>query len=84
MDLLTDMQERVTRLSAWPELGSESMTLPMRAVTLSDESVMLALAEVAALANDAARLQTVLAGVLAQRSSRDQGHNGLSAVIFHE
>lgn len=83
MDLLTDMQQRITRLAAWPELGSENATLPSRAVTLSDESVLLALAEVAALANDAARLQTVLAGVLAQRSSREQGHNGLSAVHGH-
>lgn len=83
MDLLTDMRERVTRLSGWPELGSEAAELLAGAARLSDESVLLALGEAAGLANDAARLQTVLAGVLAQRSSRDLGHGGLSAVHGH-
>lgn len=83
MDLLTDMQRRITRLTAWPELSSDSTELLSTAVMLSDESVVLALSEVAALANDATRLQTVLAGVLAQRSARDQGHDGLSAVHGH-
>lgn len=77
------MQERVARLRAWPELISEGDDLLAHANELSDESVMLALGEAAALANDATRLQTILAGVLARRSARDLGHNGLSATHGH-
>ncbi|WP_375385650.1 DUF222 domain-containing protein [uncultured Microbacterium sp.] len=79
MNILTAIRDRVDRLAAWDELDVEAAALPSCAVRLSDSSVLDALADVTALANDAARLQAVLAGVAAQRSRRDDGGGGLAA-----
>ena len=79
MNILTDLQSRLHRLAAWSELDVDAETLPSSAARLSDASVLEILAEVGAIANDADRLQAVLAGVAATRSSRDRGQGGLAA-----
>ncbi|KAA9107628.1 HNH endonuclease signature motif containing protein [Microbacterium rhizomatis] len=79
MNILSSLRDRVARLAAWDELDVEVSALPSHAVRLSDVSVLDALADVTALANDAARLQAVLAGVAAQRSRREDGAGGLAA-----
>ncbi|WP_194410822.1 HNH endonuclease signature motif containing protein [Microbacterium cremeum] len=83
MNILTDMRERLDRLSECEELDVNAVELLPSALQLSDASLMALLADVAAIANDAERLQTVLAGVAAQRSQRDRGHSGLAAVQGH-
>ncbi len=79
MNILTDLQGRLTRLAAWSELDVDAEALPASAARLSDSSVLEILAEVGAIANDADRLQAVIAGVAATRSSRDRGQGGLAA-----
>ncbi|MFB7884608.1 DUF222 domain-containing protein [Microbacterium sp. NPDC056057] len=79
MNILTDLQGRLDRLAAWSELDVDAEALPSSAARLSDASVLEILAEVGAIANDADRLQAVLAGVAATRSSRDRGQGGLAA-----
>ena len=79
MNILTDLQGRLNRLAAWSELDVEAEALPSSAAQLSDASVLEILAEVGAIANDTDRLQAVLAGVAATRSSRDRGQGGLAA-----
>ena len=58
-------------------------SLASSASGLSDESVMALVTDVAALASDVARVQAVLAGVVFQRSRREDGHSGLAAVHGH-
>ena len=79
MNILTDLQGRLDRLAAWSELDVDADALPSSAARLSDASVLEILAEVGAIANDADRLQAVLAGIAATRSSRDRGQGGLAA-----
>ena len=79
MNILTDLRGRLDRLAAWSELDVDAETLPSSATRLSDASVLEILAEVGAIANDADRLQAVIAGVAATRSSRDRGQGGLAA-----
>ncbi|KAA9111546.1 HNH endonuclease signature motif containing protein [Microbacterium rhizomatis] len=83
MNILTSMRERLDALAGWEELDVDAAVLPAFALRLSDESVVGALADVAALANHAGRLQAVLAGVAAQRSRRGEGHTGLAAGHGH-
>ncbi|MEV5071131.1 DUF222 domain-containing protein [Microbacterium sp. LMI12-1-1.1] len=79
MNILTDLRGRLDRLAAWSELDVDAEALPSSAARLSDSSVLEVLAEVGAIANDADRLQAVLAGVAATRSSRERGQGGLAA-----
>ena len=81
--VLEAMGERLRRLARCGELDVPSAELPASAAGLSDESVFRALGEVAGFANDIAVLQSVLAGVAAQRSRREDGHSGLAAVHGH-
>lgn len=83
MNISTSIRERAERLATCVELDVEASLLPHSAVTLSDESVFQMLGEFAGLANDVGRVQAVLAGVAAQRSRREDGHSGLSAVQGH-
>lgn len=83
MNILATLRERLDRLAEFAELDVEAQALPGAAARLSDRSVVEALREVAAIANDAGRLQTVLAGVAAQRSRREAGHGGLAATQGH-
>lgn len=83
MNILTGMRERIDRLSACSELNVDASELPSSAVELSDESVVELLRDIAALANDAVRLQALLAGVAARRSRREHGHSGLAATHGH-
>ncbi|MBW9119467.1 DUF222 domain-containing protein [Microbacterium trichothecenolyticum] len=79
MNFLSDMRGRLDRLGAWSELDVDTEALPSSVSRLSDASVLQILAEVGAIANDADRLQAVIAGVAATRSSRDRGQGGLAA-----
>ncbi len=83
MDILAALHRRIDRLSAFAGLDCNLHELPTRAGGLTDESVLAALRELAALANDAARMQAVLVGVAAQRSQRERGHSGLAATQGH-
>lgn len=83
MGLMAAIRDRSERLTSCVELCVEASDLPRSAMTLSDESVLQLASDAAALANDVARVQAVLAGVVAQRSRRDDGHAGLAAVHGH-
>lgn len=83
MNIIANLREAVEGLSAWCELDVEASELPAQARRLSDESVVDALTKATALANDAARMQAVLAGVVAQRSGRDTGNSGIAATHGH-
>lgn len=83
MNILTAMRERLDQLAVFAELDVEPTGLPAGAAALSDASVLEVLRHVTAIANDAERLQSVLAGVAATRSRRDQGHSGLAAGQGH-
>ena len=83
MNILTAMRERVDRLAATVELDVDAPRLPAHAARLSDTAVLEALRDLAGIANDAARMQSVLAGVAAQRSRREAGHGGLAATQGH-
>lgn len=83
MNILTAMRERLDQLAVFAELDVEPAGLPAGAAALSDASVLEVLRHVTAIANDAERLQSVIAGVAATRSRRDQGHSGLAAGQGH-
>lgn len=83
MNILTAMRERLDRLAVFAELDVEPASLPSGAAALSDASVLEVLREVTGIANDAERLQSVVAGVAAQRSKRENGHSGLAATQGH-
>lgn len=83
MNILTAMRERLDRLAVFAELDVEPSSLPSGAASLSDASVLEVLREVTGIANDAERLQSVVAGVAAQRSKRENGHSGLAATQGH-
>ncbi len=57
--------------------------LPAAVLDLSDRSVVEIARDLAAIANDVARLQALVAGVAAHRSQRKDGQNGLSATEGH-
>ncbi len=83
MDILAALRERVDRLAPFAGLATDLHELPARAARLADEAVLDALRVLAALANDAARMQAVLVGVATQRSQRERGHSGLAATQGH-
>lgn len=83
MSILTAMRERLDRLAVFAELDVEPAHLPVSAAALSDASVLEVLREVTAIANEASKLQSVVAGVAAHRSRREQGHSGLAATHGH-
>ena len=83
MNILTAMRERLDLLAVFAELDVEPTDLPAGAAALSDASVLEVLRHVTAIANDAERLQSVIAGVAATRSRREQGHSGLAAGQGH-
>ena len=83
MNILTAMRERLDLLAVFAELDVEPTGLPAGAAALSDASVLEVLRHVTAIANDAERLQSVIAGVAATRSRREQGHSGLAAGQGH-
>ena len=69
MNILTAMRERLDLLAVFAELDVEPTGLPTGAAALSDASVLEVLRHVTAIANDAERLQSVIAG--ANRGIRD-------------
>lgn len=78
MTFIGELNEGLERLSQFPELDVEVTGLASGACELSDESVRLAFNAVVALSRNAQKLEAVLAGVIAQRSSRAAGHDGLA------
>ena len=83
MNIIASLRQRADRLARGGALDVEVDALPTRAAALPDTSLLQLRAEVAAIANDAGRLQTVLAGVAAHRSRREHGHTGLAATQGH-
>lgn len=78
MTFLAELREGVDRLAVFAELDCETTSLAAGAGSLSDASVREAFAEVAALSRGVQKLEVVLAGVIAQRSTRDAGQAGLA------
>lgn len=78
MTFLGDLRDGVDRLAVFAELECEASALAEGAGCLSDASVRDAFAEVAALSCNVQKLEVVLAGVIARRSSREAGHEGLA------
>lgn len=83
MEIITSLKARVDDLSTFSELGVDAAQLPSSARHLRDESVVEALAVVTALIHSATLIQTALVGVAAERSRREAGGGGLSAVRGH-
>ncbi len=83
MTFLGDLRDGVNRLAQFAELDCDTTGLMMRAAELSDDSVTLALAAVADLSREVQKLEVVLAGVAARRSSRAAGHGGLAQKRGH-
>ncbi|MBB2975215.1 hypothetical protein FHX49_000756 [Microbacterium endophyticum] len=83
MNILTAIRERLDRLAARAELDVEPRALPATTNGLTDAAVLEVLRDLAGMSNDVGRLQSVLAGVAAQRSRREDGHSGLAATEGH-
>ena len=79
MTFLGDMREALGRLAAFAELDVEAGGLPASLRALSDDAVRDLVDEVGRVATGWQTLQSLLAGVVAQRSTRDLGHGGLAA-----
>ncbi|WP_298944455.1 HNH endonuclease signature motif containing protein [uncultured Microbacterium sp.] len=79
MTFIEDMRGAVDRLSVFGELSVEAAGLPASVQQLSDDSVRALIAEVGQIVTSWQTLQTMLAGVVAQRSTRDRGHGGMAA-----
>lgn len=78
MTFLSELREGVDRLTVFAELDCDATGLVAGAGCLSDASVRDAFTEVVALSRDVKKLEVILAGVIAQRSSRAAGHDGLA------
>ena len=83
MTFIEDMRDGIDRLAAFGELDVEASRLPSSMVQLSDSSLRDLLSEVGRMARGVAVLQAVLAGLVAQRSSRDRGHGGFASETGH-
>ncbi|MFT4219943.1 MAG: DUF222 domain-containing protein [Microbacterium sp.] len=83
MNIIPALRERVERLSTFAELDVPAAGLAASAGRLSDASVLDVMRDLAAIANDVGRLQSVVAGVAASRSRREDGHSGLAATQGH-
>lgn len=79
MSFIGDMREAVEHLAVFAELDVEAAVLPASVRELSDDSVRDLVDEVGRITQGWHTLQTLLAGVVAQRSTRDRGHEGLAA-----
>lgn len=79
MSFLADMRDAVERLAVFAELEVATAALPASVQELSDDSVRDLVDEVGRIAKGWHTLQTLLAGVVAQRSTRDRGHEGMAA-----
>ncbi|QTV80248.1 HNH endonuclease signature motif containing protein [Microbacterium sp. NIBRBAC000506063] len=78
MTFLGDLNDGLQKLAQFAELDVDAAGLAVGACELSDESVRLAFSAVAELSRDVQKLEAVLAGVIAQRSTRQAGHAGLA------
>ncbi|MGX1702872.1 DUF222 domain-containing protein [Microbacterium sp. NPDC055357] len=83
MNLLANIEGRLTRLATFAELTAPAGDLPSTVLELSDSSVIEIAKDLAGIANDVARLQALVAGVAAHRSQRTAGHRGLAATQGH-
>lgn len=79
MTFIGDMREAVERLAAFAELDVDLRALPASAQALSDRSVGELLSEVTRVMQSWQTVQSVLSGVVSQRSGRGRGHEGLAA-----
>ncbi|WP_166657823.1 MULTISPECIES: HNH endonuclease signature motif containing protein [Microbacterium] len=73
------MHDAVERLRVFSELDVDAAGLPTSVQELSDESVRELIGEVGQIATSWQTLQAMLAGVVAQRSTRELGQGGLAA-----
>lgn len=79
MTFIGAMHEAIDRLPACAALDVETAQLPASVQNLEDASVRDLLDQVGQIAASWHTLQTMLAGVVAQRSGRERGHEGLAA-----
>ncbi len=78
MTFFGDLRDGIDRLAQFAELDCEAGALMNGAGSLSDDSVREAFAAVAGLSRQVQKLEVVLAGVIARRSTRAAGHAGLA------
>ncbi len=78
MTFLGDLRDGIDRLAQFAELDCEVAALMSGAGALSDDSVREAFDAVAGLSRQVQKLEVVLAGVIARRSTRAAGHAGLA------
>jgi len=83
MNILSDVQQRITRLAAHAELNVDADVLPSSVRQLPDPIALDVVRDLAAIVNDLRRVQTVVAGVIAERSRREHGQSGLAAAQGH-
>lgn len=79
MTFIEDMRGAVDRLAVFDELRVAADRMPDSVAALSDDAVRSLISEVGQILSSWQTLQTLLAGVVAQRSSRDRGHGGMAA-----
>ncbi len=78
MTFLGDLHDGIDRLAVFAELDVELPALTAGVAALSDTSVRDAFDTVATLGRNVKKLETLLAGVIAQRSTRAAGRGGLA------
>ncbi|MFT4215171.1 MAG: HNH endonuclease signature motif containing protein, partial [Microbacterium sp.] len=79
MTFIGDIREAVDRLAVFSELAVPTSDLPVSVTSLSDAAVGDLLGDVSSAIHELTVLQTVLTGVVAQRSRRDLGGEGMAA-----
>lgn len=82
MSILSELQGHLDDLAA-RAIDAETDALLSVMTARDDDDVVAAVAAAAAIKNAAERIVTVGAAVIAQRSTRDRGHSGLSAERGH-
>lgn len=83
MNLIAELHDMVDALATVGELDVPSGDLTAAARQLSDDQAIEALSRATALINGVERLRVVVAGVTAERSTRERGYKGVAQVRGH-
>lgn len=83
MTFLSEVRELVDQLSVRSELDVASSDLPASIRSLGDDDALKVLAEVSGLIESAERARVVVAGVVAERSTRASGQSGVAQTRGH-
>jgi len=83
MNLIAELHAMVEDLAEFAELDVPARELGAGARRLDDERAVAAISRATRLINGAERVRVVLAGVAAERSTRDRGHKGVAQTRGH-